>query len=104
MYGYNLGNVQAIPYALSKTSSFTENNKIFPIIEYYSCSDKEKTALRNKIKYNGMTIMRIDNIASFYNEGYPKYIQGELIRDDYLTDDFHTLDACYTELRKGVYI
>ena len=104
MYGYNLGNVQAIPYALSKTSAFTENNKIFPIIEYYSCSDKEKTALRNKIKYNGMTIMRIDNIASFYNEGYPKYIQGELIRDDYLTDDFHTLDACYTELRKGVYI
>lgn len=104
MYGYNLGNVQAIPYALSKTSAFTENNKIFPVIESYSCSDKEKTALRNKIKYNGMTVMRIDNIGSFYNEGDPKYIQGELIRNDYLMDDFHTLDACYTELRKGVYI
>ena len=104
MYGYNLGNIKAIPYALSRTSAFTENNKIFPVLEFYSCTDEEKNALRKKIKYNGMTVMRIDTINTFVNDDEETYIQGDLIRNVGLMDDFHMFNECYTELKKGVYL
>lgn len=42
MYNYNLQNIQALPYTLSKVSTFNENNKIFPFIEIYDCTDLEK--------------------------------------------------------------
>lgn len=104
MYGFNVGNIEAIPYALARTSAFTENNKIFPVLESYSCTDKEKSALRNKIKYNGMTVMRIDTIDTFLDNEEETYIQGDLIRDVSLMDDFHMFNECYTELKKGVYL
>lgn len=102
-FGYQLGNIQALPTSLSKTSAFTYNNKIFPILEYYTCTEEEKSALENKLKYNGMTVMRIGTIQEFIQEN-PTYIKGKLIRLENTGEDFHYVSELAKEFDKGVFI
>lgn len=102
MYGYNLGNIKALPYSLTRVSSFTENNKIFPFIEFYECTDEERQALKDKIKYNGMTIMRIGKIVDFVRPYY-KYVQGQLIRLEGINEDSHVIAEIAREIKEGAY-
>lgn len=102
LFGYQLGNIKAIPTNLTKTTAFTYNNKIFPILEYYTCTEEEKQALRDKIKYNGMTIMRIGKIED-YLQVEQSYIKGQLIRLQ-VSEDNHLLEAIRQEVNKGVYV
>lgn len=102
MFGYQLGNIKAVPDGLSKTTAYTKNNKYFPFLEFYTCTDEEKNALKNKLKYNGMTVMRIGTINEFL-QAEQSYIKGRLIRleGDY---DNHYVNELSQELYKGVYI
>ena len=47
MYNYNLQNIQALPQTLSSISSYDANNKLWPFLEIYECSDIEKEAMKN---------------------------------------------------------
>ena len=102
MFGYQLGNIKAVPDGLSKTTAYTKNNKYFPSLEFYTCTEEEKNALKNKLKYNGMTVMRIGTINEFL-QPEQSYIKGRLIRleGDY---DNHYVNELSQELYKGVYI
>ena len=102
MFGYQLGNIKAVPDNLSKTTAYTKNNKYFPFLEYYTCTEEEKNALKNKLKYNGMTVMAIGTISE-YLKPEESYIKGRLIRlvGDY---DNHYVNELSQELYKGVYI
>lgn len=102
-FGYSMGNIKALPYSLSKVSAFNANNKLFPILEHYSSTDIEKQALRDKVKWNGMTVMRIGTVNSFLR-AEPSYIKGRFIRMDDLEQDYHTAVAINDEFNKGVYI
>lgn len=102
-FGYNLGNIAARPQSLTKVSSFNPNNKIFPFLEYYTCTEEEKEALRNKIKYNGMTVMAIGTIAD-YQLLEPSYIKARLIRLENINADYHEALALAEEMNKGVFI
>lgn len=102
-FGYQLGNIKALPDNLTKVSSFNQNNKLFPILEYYTCTETEKQALINKIKYNGMTVMRIGTIAEFIKQE-PTYIKGQLIRLETVQEDTNYINEIANELNKGVFI
>ena len=102
-FNYALGNIQALPYTLNKVAAFNKNNKIFPILEYYSCTDEEKEALKNKLKYNGMTVMVLGKIKDYLLGHELQYIKGQVIRIEDLADDFHTANAIADELYKGGY-
>lgn len=101
-FGYQLGNIQALPNSLTKVSAFDIDCAPWPIIEYYTCTPVEKQALRNKITYNGMTIMRIDKLSAF-ELGKERYFKGKLIRID-VSDDYHVASTIANELNKGVFI
>lgn len=107
-FGYNLGNIQALPITIAKLSSLTANNKIFPVLEVYGATEQEKTALENKIKYNGMTVMRIGTINEFilYKRYDLDYFKGKLIRLELGegAEDFHVVNQISAELNKGVFI
>lgn len=103
-FNYQLGNIKALPYTLTKVGAFDICSKIWPILEMYHCTNEELTAFRNKIKYESMTVMRIDYISNFYHKFDDLcYFKGELIRNDEIAADNHILDAIYAELLKGVY-
>ena len=103
MYGYNLQNIQAIPTSLTKTSALTYNTRVWPFIEYYTCTEKEREALKDKIKYNGMTIMKIGKLND-YQLGEDKFYKGQLIRLPDVRIDGHMAFEIYNELNKGVYL
>lgn len=114
MFELNNGNIQARPNILNKVSSYNINNKYFPFVEYYDCTDIERTGVINKIKYNGMTINRIGRIIDFVNNwsatynsetitvDHP-YIKGLLIRTDSIGDN-HLIESLTEELNKGVFV
>ena len=102
-FGYQLGNIKALPDSLTRTSAYTYNNKIFPILEYYTCTDEEREALKNKIHYNGMTVMRIGTISEFLKPE-PSYIKGKIIRIEGLEGGFNLLNEISNEINKGVFI
>lgn len=110
MFGYQLGNIQALPNTISKVSSLNNNNKLFPILEYYTCTEREKQAFANKIAWNGMSVGAIGTIKEYlsnnwsYNNIESKgYIKGEIIRIENLDDEFHLLKSISDEIYKGVY-
>lgn len=102
MYKLNLRNIKAQPNSFVKSSALSANNKLFPFIEYYSCTDEEKEAFRRKIEYNGMTVGAIGKISDYLWENLT-YIKGQLIRIN-LDGDTHIVNKIYEELNKGVYI
>ena len=102
MYSYNLQNIQAIPTSLTKTSALTYNTRVWPFIEYYTCTEDERTALKDKIKYNGMTIMKVSKLRN-YLLGQDNFYKGKLIRLNIKVDS-HMAYEIYNELNKGVYL
>lgn len=102
MYNYNLQNIKAIPTSLTKTSALTYNTRVWPFIEYYTCTDTERNALKDKMKYNGMTIMKIGKLTD-YLLGEDNFYKGQLIRLNIKVDS-HMAYEIYNELNKGVYL
>ena len=100
-FNYRIGNVEALPQTMTKSTPLSYNNKVWPILEYFSCTDEEKEILRNKIKYNGMTIMAIGTLNDYKTSGC--FLQGKLIRLNDLGDDSHIANAIYEEVAKGYY-
>ena len=102
-FGFQLGNIQALPNTLNKVSSIVANSKLFPFVEYYTCTEEEKQAFDNKIKYNGMTIGRIGHILDFKHPDAQTYVKGQIIR---LEGEFDTHEAneIANEFMKGWYI
>ena len=83
-YNLQLGNIQALPYTLTKVGAFDINSKIFPFLEYYTCTDVEKEALENKIHYEGMTVGIVGNVFNYIDVINGSYIQAELIKGQQL--------------------
>ena len=102
-FGYQLGNIKALPNTLNKVSSIVANSKLFPFVEYYTCTNEERQALIDKLKYNGMTIGRIGKISDFKHPEGQTYVKGQIIR---LTGKFdtHTINEIANEFNKGWYI
>lgn len=106
MYNYQLGNIQALPQTITKSSPLTYNNKIWPILEEFGCTEQEKQVIENKIRYNSMNIMAIGTLNEYMtsSEIDKVYVKGQLIRLETINDDFHIIDAIYQEVNKGFFV
>lgn len=110
IYNMQLENIQALPNTLTKVTSRNENNKYFPIIEIYDCTDAEKNVVANYIRSNGMTLGIYGKIGDYvsnswsYNDIQDRgFIKASIVKIDGIEDDTHLLNAINTELYKGVY-
>lgn len=103
LYNYNLQNIQAIPSSLTKSSALTFNTRVWPFLEYYTCTDTEKQAFRDKITYNGMTIMKIGRLMD-YKQSTQTFMQGNIIRLENVDGESGMLAEIYDEIKKGVYM
>lgn len=101
IFNYNLGSIKARPNTISNNSVLDNNNKIFPYLEIYECSEKEKQIFKDIIDYQGMTLNRIGEIK--YYLGNKNFIQARLIKID-INEDDHFLQELNFELMKGVYL
>ena len=107
-YNLQLGNVRALPYSITKTSALTYNNKLFPFIEIYTCSDEEEWAYYLKLWWNGMTIGRIDELPKYMSENWANYFRGKLValygEEGSNAVENRIIEAINDELMKGVFI
>lgn len=106
MFAMNLQNIQARPDTLNKISAYNINNKYFPFVEYYTCTDTEKEAFRNKIKYEAMSLGIISTMRNFIGviDTDYNFIKGSPIILEDISDDYHVAETIAVELEKGVYI
>ena len=109
LFGYQLDNIKALPNSLAQTTAYTFNNKIFPILEYYTCTKEERDAVANKIAYNSMTVMAIGKISDFIGNTWAfedlkdkGYIKAQLIRLEN-DENYQIVNSIAGELSKGVY-
>ena len=105
----NLAAIQAQPYSLSKTTAFTANNKIFPILEFYTCSEKEKEAVVAYLVNNSFNLGAVIPFKSLLtttwaanNKTARKWIQGHPIEID-IGEDYHYTAELGRELAQGYY-
>lgn len=103
-FNLSLGNIKALANSLSKSSAFNQTSKIFPFLEYYTCTDEEVEILERKIKYDGMTVGRIGFLTNYIDPDEFNYFKGQVIRGVGIEEDSHFLSTLYEEIAKGVYI
>lgn len=108
-FNFQLDNVRALPQSVSKTTAYTENNKVFPVLEYYSCTDEEKIAIARKIRYEGMTVGVPGTIAEYATNSWSYadvndkgFIRGRFFELP-IPEDFHMASSIEKEIEKGVY-
>lgn len=101
-FGFQIENIKALPQNLTNVGGLTANNKLFPVLEYYTCTDEEKQAIQLKLQYNGMSVNRIGTIAAFL-QPTESYIKGKLIRLT-IDEDNHFIEAIANEIDRGVFI
>lgn len=99
MYNYQLGNIKAQPYSLTKVSSQSYNYKTFPFIEFYDCTDEERLMMRHKIEFEGMTVKSIYRLGDFSSG----YFKGTPIRLTNITNNRISNDI-YNEIQMGIYL
>ena len=111
IHDMQLENIQALPNSIAKTTAYTENNKIFPTLEYYTCTDEEKQLVAKAISNMGMTVNAMgkpqDYISNEWNYGTIQdrgFFKATLIKIDNLNEDYHMAQSIAQELSLGVYI
>ena len=118
LFGYQLGNIKALPNSIAKSTAYNIINKIFPIIEFYTCTPEERRIVANKIAWNGMTVMAIGKISDYIGNTWKcdekdnginvtdkGYIKGQIIRLEGNTiDDAHLQATIIEEINKGWYM
>lgn len=81
IFELNLGNIKARGNTLSRVTEFNANNKIFPYLEYYTCTDEEVASFQELLRYRGMNVGVIGTIRD-YLSNETTYIKASLINID----------------------
>lgn len=126
LYNLQLGNIRALPNTLTRVDSFNQQNKKWPFIEFYDCTDSEKIALANTIKFGGMTVNRTGTLRDYSGSiwqanvngtpvvAYFPFVAGKLLwtlsSPDYYGDastrfdDYHYIQNLAAEVAQGFYL
>lgn len=100
-FNMSLENIRALPNTLAAVGALNPNNKVFPILEHYSCSDLEKEAFLNKLRWNGMSINVIGNPVDYIDTTRDCYFKGQIINID-IDGPAHEAGELAVEIAKGV--
>ena len=110
MHDMQIGNVQALPNSIAKSTAYTKNNKIFPVLEYYTCTDEEKQLVAKAIANMGMTVNAIGKLQDYVDNNWMYgstedrgFFKGSLIKLENLPEDYHMLQTIAEELSLGIY-
>lgn len=100
-FNLSLENIQALPNTLVATGAQNPNNKVYPVLELYSCTPIEREAYRLKLKYNGWSInVCTEHIEDYIDLSSDTYIKGQIIKID-IAGAAHEVSELATEVAKG---
>lgn len=111
-FGFQLGNIKARPNSLTKVGALNANNKLWPFIEIWTCTEEEQRAVAYKIAYNGMNVGVVDQLSNWlYNDWSAtidgvsvsscRFVQAKLITFPGLNDESHFARTLANEMNIG---
>ena len=103
-HNWQLDNIKAMPYGVSKASNFNAEQPKFPYIESYTALGNEITNLQNFLKLRSYSINRYGKFADYVNPNGRTWLQGVPLRLTAITDDSHYLAAIADEVKQGFYV
>ena len=109
MHDLQLGNIQAIPVSLAKTTAFNIDNRYFPIFTIYGCTNIETDRVREYIRQYSMNVGVVGIPGQYVNNYYDLehgyeargFMQGTILQID-TKFDTHFVDELNNEFQKGV--
>lgn len=102
IFNMQLANIQAQAQSMTRSTAYNINNKYFPYVEYYTCTDEELAALEKKIEYQGYALNGVAGVVEDYlHPTQTSFFKGDLLEID-INDDAHTAHAIANELKGGV--
>lgn len=112
MHFMQLGNVQALPRSLAKTTAFNVDNRYFPILATYLPTENEVNMVDEYINTHSMNVNAVGKPENYIYNRYCKegdtytdrgFISGSIIKIE-TTFDTHFVDELNKEFQKGVYL
>lgn len=104
-FKWSCDNLQSQPQSVSKVSTFTPMNTIYPILSVYYNDEvvaDDYKLFRNYLKMNGFTINKIDKIKNHYTQDY-QYVSAEIIRLDDFKGTATELQEIQNEISRGLF-
>lgn len=103
-HNWQLDNIKAMPYGVSKASNFNAEQPKFPYVEFYTAHGDEITNLQNFLKLRSYSINRYGKFADYVKPNGRTWLQGIPLRLEGITDDAHYAAAIADELKQGFYV
>lgn len=109
LFSYQMDNIKALPNTLANVGCLTYDNALVPVLEFYEASDDEIDAFEKKMRYYGMSVMKVGQVTEYLNPLQESFIQGSLLRllvpEGVNTEaDNHLAEELSKEIQKGLYI
>lgn len=103
-HNWQLQNIQALPYSVTKVNNFNIDNTYVPYLEIYNCDDYETQNLGTYLELYSYNISRYGKFSDYVKPTGRTFIRGTFVRLNGITDDSHYLAAITDEVKQGFYI
>ena len=103
-HNWQLDNIKAMPYGVSKASNFNSEQPKFPYIEFYNARGEEITNLEKFLSLKSYNISRYGKFSDYVKPTGRTWLQGTFVRLNGISDDSHYLAAIADEVKQGFYI
>lgn len=104
-HNWQLGNIQALPYSVSKATNFNNEQPKVPYLEIYDATDSEKDNFDRYLALNDYSINRYGKFTDYMKPNNKRtFLRGTPIRLEAITDDAHYAAAIADELKQGFYV
>lgn len=103
-HNWQLQNIQALPYTVTKVSNFNIDNTYVPYLEVYNCDDYETQNLGTYLELYSYNISRYGKFSDYVKPTGRTFIRGSFVRLKGISDDSHYLAAIADEVKQGFYI
>lgn len=103
-HNWQLQNIQALPYSVTKVNNFNVDSNYVPYLEVYVCEDTETDNFIKYLALRSYSINRYGRLVDYIKPTGRTFLKGMLVRLAEVDDDSHYLAAIADEVNQGFYI
>lgn len=103
-HNWQLQNIQALPYSVTKVNNFNIDSNYVPYLEVYVCDDSETDNFIKYLALRSYSINRYGKLLDYIKPTGRTFLKGMIIRQSEVDDDSHYIAAIADEVNQGFYI
>lgn len=103
-HNWQLQNIQALPYSVTKVNNFNVDSNYVPYLEVYVCEDTETDNFIKYLALRSYSINRYGRLVDYIKPTGRTFIKGMIVRLAEVDDDSHYLASIADEVNQGFYI